>query len=156
MRRAIASIGLIVLLCIVASGCFKMNGGTLEEAQVRAVFDKYEQGAVTGNSEQVASCYAAEFEVIDSNGPVDLVTREELKEAWDRLFDAIHYTRYSFTGLAITFNDKLDEAVVEGQVILRGYAKGKDQKWLDNTVVGRWTFRRFSGQWLIVREERFG
>ncbi|MFY9443983.1 MAG: hypothetical protein WAQ15_08940 [Bacillota bacterium] len=55
MRRAIASIGLIVLLCIVASGCFKMNGGTLEEAQVRAVFDKYEQGAVTGNSEQVAS-----------------------------------------------------------------------------------------------------
>lgn len=39
MRRAIASIGLIVLLCIVASGCFKMNGGTLEEAQVRAVFD---------------------------------------------------------------------------------------------------------------------
>ncbi|MGB4716053.1 MAG: hypothetical protein WBH42_01515, partial [Bacillota bacterium] len=70
MRRAIASIGLIVLLCIVASGCFKMNGGTLEEARVRAVFDRYEKGAVTGNSEQVASCYAAELEVIDSDGQV--------------------------------------------------------------------------------------
>lgn len=153
MRKAVL-VGLILLVCVGLTGCsgggVGGGGGTLPTAQVSVVFDRYGQGVVAGDSEQVASCFATSFEIVMPDGTYQ-ATREMYKQAWDIILSVVDYTRYDFTGLQITFQGT-DEAEVTGTIVaqVRLLATGETA---DATMVGRWTLRQFDGQWLIVREE---
>lgn len=148
-------VGLILLVCVGLTGCsgggVGGGGGTLPTAQVSAVFERYGQGVVAGDSEQVASCFATSFEIVTPAGTYQ-ATRETCKQAWDITLSVVDYTRYDFTGLQITFQGA-DEAEVTGTIVAQGRPLATGET-ADATMIGRWTLRQFDGQWLIVREEQ--
>lgn len=155
MKRSVWTLLLVAVVITVAVGCNKRGAESGEEAllteQVKALFDQYEQGMVTGDPDQIAACFATSFELVLSIGSYQ-ATRDMCRQAWNETFSVVVYPRYDFTKLQIT-SKGIDEIEVISTIAVKAIAKatGKTE---EATLLGRWILKRHDGRWLIVREEQ--